>query len=196
MWEKARKALQKDKYIAPLVKKYGKCRIKKEKKSRYFVDLVDAICGQQLSVKAAATIFARVKNGLGEITPDTILKTKDEKFRKWGLSRAKTLYVKDLASKVKEKELEIDKLDHLSDEKVREELMRVKGIGVWTADMFLMFTLAREDIFPVEDLGIRTGLKRLVKREIAKEKMANFAKRWAPYRTFASWYIWKSLDNA
>lgn len=196
MWKKGEKQLLKDKYIGPLIKKYGHCRIQKEKTSRYFIDLVDSICGQQLSIKAADTIFNRIKEGLGKITPENILKTKDTKFRSWGLSRAKTTYVKDLARKVKENKVEIKKLDLLDDEKIREELIKVKGIGPWTADMFLMFTLARPDIFPVEDLGIRNGIKMLLKKELDKEQMIKFAERWSPNRTLASWYIWKSLENS
>lgn len=196
MWKKREKTLKKDSCIGPLIKKYGHCSIRKEKKDRYFIDLVDAICGQQLSVKAAASIFGRVKEGLNQITPKKILNTKDEKFRSWGLSRAKAVYIKDLAKKVKENEVEIKKLDKLEDERVREELIKVKGIGIWTADMFLMFTLARPDIFPIEDLGIRNGMKKLIKKDLDKEQMVRFAEKWAPNRTLASWYIWKSLDNS
>jgi 3-methyladenine DNA glycosylase/8-oxoguanine DNA glycosylase len=196
MWKKAETFLAKDKYLGSLVKKYGPCRIKHGQKKDYFVDLVDAITSQQLSGKAARTIFERVKVGLGgEILPESILKTKDEKFRKWGLSRAKTLYVKDLATRVKDGRLKIDKLDKLSDAEVMQELIAVKGIGRWTAEMFLMFTLARPDIFPVDDLGISKGMNKLLKKRISPDKMAQFAMRWKPYKTVAAWYVWKVVDN-
>lgn len=195
MWNKAEKFLSKDKYIGPLVEKYGHCKIEPSKKKEYFSDLVDEICSQQLSGKAAATIFGRVKDGLGKITPENILKTKDEKFRSWGLSRAKTAYVKDLAKRTMNNELRIMDLNKLSDEEVMRELISVKGIGKWTAEMFLMFSLARPDIFPVDDLGINKGVKKLVNKSIKPDKMAKFSERWKPYRTVASWYLWRILDN-
>ncbi len=195
MWKKAEAFLSKDKHISSLIKKYGPCKIKPSKKKDYFLDLVDAICSQQLSGKAAATIFARVKDGLGELTPEKILRTKDEKFRKWGLSRQKTVYIKDLATKVKNGELKIKKLDRLPDEEVMKELIAVKGIGKWTAEMFLMFSLARPDVFPSDDLGIRNSMKKLLKKELKDDKLAKFAERWKPYRTVASWYLWALLEN-
>ncbi|KKU12424.1 MAG: putative DNA-3-methyladenine glycosylase [Candidatus Woesebacteria bacterium GW2011_GWA1_45_8] len=196
MWEKAEKALLKDKYIRPLIKKYGPCKIRPSRKKDYFTDLVDAIVSQQLSGKAARTIFERVKVGLGgQITPDNLLKTKDEKLRSWGLSRAKTLYVKDLAQRVKSGELKVRKLDKLSDEEVLRELIAVKGIGRWTAEMFLMFTLARQDVFPVDDLGITKGMKKLLNKTLSPERNGIFAIRWKPFRTLAAWYVWEAVDN-
>jgi 3-methyladenine DNA glycosylase/8-oxoguanine DNA glycosylase len=196
MWKKAEKFLLKDEYIGPLIKKYGPCKIKPSKKGDYFTDLVDAITSQQLSGKAARTIFERVKTGLGgRILPEKILTTKDEKFRSWGLSRAKTLYVKDLAARVKDGRLEIGKLDKLTDEKIIEELIAVKGIGRWTAEMFLMFSLARSDVFPADDLGISKGMNKLLKKKLSSQKLGTFATRWEPYRTVAAWYVWKVNDN-
>src|SRR3989344_9323914 len=127
MWQKAQRFLAKDKYIGPLVKKHGPCKIKPSKKKDYFLDLVDAIVSQQLSGKAAATIFGRVKEGLGgEVAPRKILSTSDSKFRGWGLSKQKTSYLKDLAEKVKSSKLKIQILDKLSDEEVEKELIVVK----------------------------------------------------------------------
>ncbi len=195
MWDKAEKLLSKDKYIGPLIKKYGPCKIKPDKNPDYFLDLVDAIVSQQLSGKAAATIFGRVKNGLVKITPDSILKTSDETFRGWGLSRQKTSYVKDLAIKVKSKEVELNNLNKLSDEEIVTELIKVKGIGRWTSEMFLMFTLGRPDVFPLDDLGIRNGITKLLERPLNAQEVDNISIRWKPYRTVASWYIWQNLDN-
>ncbi len=195
MWKKAQRFLAKDKYLGPLVKKHGPCKIKPSKKKDYFLDLVDAIVSQQLSGKAAATIFGRVKEGLGKVVPSKILSTPDAKFKGWGLSRQKTSYLKDLAKKVKEGDIKIEKLDKLPDEEVMEELLAVKGIGRWTAEMFLMFSLARPDVFPVDDLGIQKGIQRLLKRRISSQKMGKFAERWKPFRTPASWYVWKIVDN-
>jgi DNA-3-methyladenine glycosylase II len=196
MWGEAEEFLSKDKYIGLLIKKHGPCKIVPRKKSGYFVELVEAIVSQQLSGKAAATIFGRLKEKVkGDITFDNILKLRKSTLRSCGLSNAKSDYVKDLAKHVKNGRLEIDRLDDLTDEKVREELVAVKGIGRWTADMFLMFALARPDVFPIDDLGIRNGIKKLVKKDMKPEKMAEFAKCWRPYRTIASWYIWASLDD-
>lgn len=197
MWEEATKYLQKDVYISPLVKKWGKCKIKPIKKSLYFEDLVDAICSQQLSSKAAKTIYNRVKDLMnGKFEPAKILKTEDQKLRDCGLSWAKVKYVKDLASHVKSGKLEIKKLDKLPDEEVINELVAVKGIGRWTAEMFLMFSLARPDIFPVDDLGIQKGFTKITGKKWDKKKASKFAeKHWKPYRTVASWYLWRSLED-
>lgn len=195
LWVEAERFLSKDKYIGPLIKKHGPCKIKPSKKKDYFYDLVDAICSQQLSGKAAATILNRVRVGLGnDVSPIKILKVKDEKFRSWGLSWAKIKYIKDLSQKVKSREVEIEKLNRLPDEEVIKELVSVKGIGRWTSEMFLMFSLAREDVFPVDDLGINKGVEKLLKKRVSSQKMAEFSLRWKPYRTAASWYIWRSLD--
>ena len=196
MWKTAEKFLLKDNVIGPLVKKYGHCKIVPGKKKDYFVDLVDSITSQQLSGKAASTIFERVKEKCGgKITPEKLKKIKTEELRKCGLSYAKCSYVKDLADKVLTKKLQVNKLEKLSDEEVEKELIAVKGIGKWTAEMFLMFSLARPDIFPADDLGIRNGMKKLLKRQLKPQKIAKYAIRWKPYRTAAAWYIWKALDN-
>lgn len=197
MWSKAEKALKKDEYIAPLIGKYGSCTIAPSKQEDYFEDLFDAIIQQQLSIKAAKSIFERARVGLGgEVTPGKILKTNKGKFRKWGLSNQKIEYVKDLAKKVSREEVDIKKISSLPDEEVISQLTSVKGIGEWTGHMFLMFSLARPDIFPVGDLGIRKGVTKLLKKDLEIEEMIAFSKRWSPFRTPASWYIWSFLENA
>lgn len=195
MWQEAENKLQKDKYIGPLIKKWGSCTIKPIKKSLYFEDLVDAICSQQLSGKAAKTIFGRVKTSLTKITPENIISKSDQELRDCGLSWQKVSYVKDLAMKVKEGKLHINNLNKFSDEDVVKELIAVKGIGRWTAEMFLMFSLARPDIFPVDDLGINKAIYKIEKKETSKEDKLKFSERWRPYRTVASWYLWRSLEN-
>ena len=214
MWKKAENFLSKDKYIGLLVKKYGKCTLKPRPKKEYFEDLVDAIVQQQLSMKAAASIFERIKEKIStkwdvkknhkwrkdatksvQVTPEKILALSEKELRRCGLSFAKIKYLEGLASKVKKGEVEIHKMDKLPDEKVMEELIAVKGIGRWTAEMFLMFSLARTDIFPVDDVGLQNAFKKLVKENMKPDKMAKFAERWKPYRTVASWYIWRSLEN-
>jgi DNA-3-methyladenine glycosylase II len=180
----------------------------------YFEDLVDSIVQQQLSIKAAATIFERLKTAVADgddstksqkhrwrkrrtrnikLTPEKILAIKDTKLRESGLSNAKVGYVKDLAERVSSDKLQVTSLSKLSDEEVIRELVAVKGIGRWTAEMFLMFTLARPDIFPVDDLGLRNAFKDLI-GEMESKEVEKFALRWKPYRTIASWYIWRSLE--
>ncbi len=196
MWKKAEKFLSQDKFIKPLIKKHGPCRIKPSKKKDYFKNLVYAIVGQQLSMKAAASIYARVEEKLDKnVIPDKVLRKHTETLRKCGLSYSKIKYIKDLSLKVKNKEVKLNKIDKLSDEEILEELISVKGIGKWTAEMFLMFSLARPDVFPIDDLGIRNGMKKLLKREMNPEAMVKFAERWQPFRSVASWYVWRSLEN-
>lgn len=197
MWQDAERGLLKDKYIAPLIKKWGHCTIISINKSLYFQNLVEAITNQQLSGKAASTIFGRVRNLCkGKIGPEVILKLSETKLRGAGFSFAKIKYIKDLSSKVKSGELEINKLDKLEDEEVIKELVAVKGIGRWTAEIFLIFALARPDIFLVDDLGIQKGFERVTGKKWDKVKSAYFAeKHWKPYRTPAAWYLWRSLEN-
>lgn len=196
MWQEAEEFLSKDTYIGSLIKKFGSCGITIRHRDNYFVDLVDAIISQQLSIKAAATIFKRFTDKLdGGITPQKILTLPDQAIRDCGLSWAKIKYIKDLSQRTLDGRLKTDILDKLTDAEVARELTAVKGIGQWTADMFLMFTLGRQDIFPVGDLGIRKGLTRLIeKEELTSLEMQEFALRWKPYRTVASWYLWRMLD--
>jgi DNA-3-methyladenine glycosylase II len=197
MWKEAEKFLLKDKYIAPLIKKWGSCTIKENPKAKYFTNLLEAITNQQLSGKAASTIFGRVKDLCkGGFSPEAILNLSEAKLRGAGLSYAKIKYIKDLADKIKSGDLKVGSFDKLTDDEVKRELIAIRGIGPWTADMFLMFSLSRPDIFPVEDLGIKNGFEKVVGKKFDKVKSAKFAEKyWAPYRTVASWYLWRSLEN-
>jgi len=199
MMTHAEKQLSKDLLLKKLIQKYGPCKIRKRKRPDYFEDLVASIVEQQLSGKAAKTIFSRVKTLLVKsgkrITPEAVLKAKDEKLRECGMSWSKVSYIKDLAKKVKKGEVDIKKLDKLTDREIIEELVKVKGIGRWTAEMFLMFTLARPDVFPLDDLGIRKGMDKLFKKKLSREDMSKLSENWKPFRTTASWYIWRVVDN-
>lgn len=203
MWEKAEEFLLKDKYLRPLVKKYSHCTIKKSRMVEYFEDLVASIVEQQLSGKAAKAIFTRVRvllktkspTPLSPLTPKDVLPITEEALRNCGISWSKTRYVKDLAEKVDRGELVLESLDKLDDEGVISELVKVKGIGRWTAEMFLMFTLARPDVFPLDDLGIQNGMEKLLGKNLDKLKMQEFSLRWKPHRTVASWYLWRLLDT-
>jgi DNA-3-methyladenine glycosylase II len=161
--------------------------------------LLRSIVGQQLSTKAARTIYGRMLELFGghAPTPKQLLAVDPEKIRAAGLSRPKVGYLRDLAQHVEDGELELERLDDLSDEEVIEQLTAVKGIGDWSAHMFLMFHLGRPDVLPVGDLGIRNAVKaqyRLRKLPDPK-RMEKIAKPWRPYRTLACLYLWSSLDN-
>ena len=163
-----------------------------------FESLCRSIIHQQLATKAAATIHSRFKDLYKgkDPKPEEILETPDEEMRSCGLSRQKTSYLKDLSQKVLDGTVEIRKLDHLTDEEIIEELTSVKGIGTWTAQMFLMFNLGRLDVFPVKDLGIRNGMQKLYRlKTISDEKLEKIADKWKPYRSIGSWYVWRYKDT-
>ena len=161
--------------------------------------LVDAIASQQLSVKAAATIVGRVDAlvpGESRPTPADLLALPDETLRACGLSGAKTRYVKDLAARWLDGSLEPERLPEMPDEEVVEHLTRVKGIGRWTAEMILIFTLARPDILPVDDLGLRVAVQRaygLAERP-GRAELTEIGEAWRPFRSAATLYLWRSLN--
>ena len=173
--------------------------LKRERPGDAYGTLVRSIVGQQLSTKAAATIYGRVLELFkGHTpTPKQLLKVAPDKLRAAGLSRAKVAYLRDLAQHVEDGSLGLQLLPELPDEEVAEQLTAIKGLGQWTADMFLMFHLGRQDILPVGDQGIRRAIQveyRLSKLPDAK-RMRKIAKPWQPYRTLACLYLWSSLDN-
>jgi DNA-3-methyladenine glycosylase II len=162
-----------------------------------FHSLAEAILYQQLNGKAAVTIFNRFTEKTGDpVTPEGILKLSDAEMRAVGLSKQKTAYLRDLAEKTKAGLLEFERLGELPDEEVINHLTQVKGVGVWTAHMFLMFTLRRPDVLPTGDYGVQVAIKKHYrKRKLPKPKdMEKIAKAWAPYRSIACWYLWRSLD--
>jgi DNA-3-methyladenine glycosylase II len=162
-----------------------------------FHSLAEAIVYQQLNGKAAVTIFNRFAALAGEpLTPEGILKLTDEQLSSVGLSKQKSAYLKDLAAKTRDGLLDFARLPELSDQEVIEHLTQVKGIGVWTAHMFLMFTLRRRDVLPTGDYGVRAAIKKHYrKRKLPKPReMERIARPWAPYRSIACWYLWRSLD--
>ncbi len=168
------------------------------KTEEYFMDLVESIVSQQLSGKAADTIFGRFKALFpkGKVTPQSVLKLEDEKIRDAGLSYAKIKYIKDLATKVVSGQVDLGKLKDLADEEVIVELVKVKGIGKWTAEMFLMFTLGRPDVFSHGDLGLNTAIKRIYGLKSYDVRSAEkIVSKWSPYKSTASRILWKSLNN-
>lgn len=172
-----------------------------EKHENYYHELVDSIISQQLSVKAARTIEGRFKDLFGGEfpSPEQILEKDVEELRAVGLSRPKARYIQDLASKIIDGTVVFDNIDELSNDEIIAELTKVKGIGVWTVHMFLMFCMGRADVLPTGDLGIRNGIMKLygngtVLSEREVELIAE-ENNWHPYESIASWYIWQSLDN-
>ncbi len=164
----------------------------------YFVALCHAIVGQQLSGKAARSIFNKFKLLFDKeiIKPEKILEMNAEDLRSVGLSWGKVRYIKDLAAKALDNSLELKTLEELPDEEVIEKLITVKGIGRWTAEMFLMFTLKRENVFSHGDLGLNKGFCKIYNIEDPeKEEIEEVIKKWAPYKTFGAIALWHSLDN-
>jgi len=161
-----------------------------------FAELAASIVSQQLSVKAADTIWKRFE-ALGPVTPESILGYAEEEMRAVGLSGAKTRYVRDLALHVADGRLDLSAVDLLDDEAVIEALTAVKGIGRWTAEMYLIFALGRPDVLAVDDLGLRraAGWLLQLERPATREELAEAGERWSPYRSAASRYLWASLNN-
>jgi len=189
--------------MARLVDGIGPLSVKARKRGRpddAYGTLVRSITGQQLSTKAAATIYGRLTELYGgrTPTPQEILDTDPEQLRAIGLSNAKAAYLRDLAEHVVDGELPIGELAELPDAQVRELLTAIKGLGPWTVDMFLMFHLGRRDVLPVGDLGIRKAIQiQYGLDELPKPaEMETIAEAWRPQRTLASLYLWESLDNA
>lgn len=192
---KALKHLRKDPLMKRLIEKYNLPGWNDE--HDYFLDLVDSIIGQQLSGKAGDTIIGRFKN-LFRNTPTAkkILSASDEKIRSAGMSYAKVDYIKNLSRAVLEKKLDFKELKNLPDEEVIKKLIAIKGIGRWTAEMFLMFSLGREDVFSLGDLGLRNAVADLYHIDRKDfQKIERISQKWKPYRSLACRYLWKSLEN-
>jgi DNA-3-methyladenine glycosylase II len=184
-----------DPVMRAIIERVGAYRI--EYGEPTFHSLAESILYQQLNGKAAVTIFKRFTDQTGDpVTPEGILKLTDAQMRAVGLSKQKTSYLRDLAEKTKAGLLDFRQLENLSDDEVIEHLTQVKGVGVWTAHMFLMFTLRRPDILPTGDYGVQMAIKKYYrKRKLPKPKdMEKIAKAWVPYRSIACWYLWRSLD--
>jgi DNA-3-methyladenine glycosylase II len=164
-----------------------------------FESLVRSIVYQQLSGRVASVIFGRLHAAVkGEITPGRILALRPGRMRKLGLSTQKTAYIRDLARHTRDGGLVFEELPSLPDEDVIERLTRVKGIGVWTAQMFLMFALRRQDVLPTGDLGVRTAIRKAYQLPALPTpvEMEEIARNWRPWCSVASWYLWRSLEGA
>lgn len=185
------KPLKNDPELGKLVERYGELEL--EPSENPFERLVTSIVNQQLSTSSAEAIRQRLFSQF-EIEPAAILAADPESMKEIGLSRQKIEYMKNVAEKFERENFSRAKFEAMSDEEVISELTEIKGVGTWTAKMFLMFVLAREDIFPVEDLGIRRGMEHLYELE-QEEDMVSKAADWQPYRSIASLYLWKLEDQ-
>ncbi len=191
---------RRDPMLRQFIKQHGECRLQKHQ--RHFETLVNSIVSQQLSTKAAATIFQRFVALYAPAKfpkPEQIAATPDETLRGVGLSGQKLSYIKDLAAKVHDGSVHLQRITQMSDDEIIAELTLVKGIGVWTVQMFLIFSLGRLDVLPVGDLGIKMAIQRAYQlaempKPAAIEAIAD-QNKWHPYCSVASWYLWRSLEN-
>jgi DNA-3-methyladenine glycosylase II len=185
-----------DPVMRKIVKSVGPCSLRPGSRGDHFTTLLQAIVGQQLSTKAAETIWQRFlalqANGR-RIRPEDVLTLTDAQLRSAGMSNAKAAYAKDLAAKVANKDVQLNRLSRLEDEAIIDLLSAVNGIGRWTVEMFLIFKLGRQDVWPIGDLGIRNAVKRAYGLEPTKENLHTVAEPWRPWRSVASWYLWRSL---
>jgi DNA-3-methyladenine glycosylase II len=198
-YDAARKHLMRaDPILGGLVKSLGPCELEQTRRVDRFAMTVLSIVSQQLSVKAATTIHDRLLAALGarRATPGAILALDGDRMRACGLSWAKVASVRDLATKVTDGSLALESLDRMDDVSVIEALTAVKGIGRWSAEMFLIFRLGRPDILPVGDVGVQRALRRLygLRKHPSPARMTALARPWRPYRSVACWYLWRSLD--
>lgn len=185
-----------DPVLAAIIARVGPLRIQYREPS--FQTLVRSIVYQQLSGKAASTIFNRLAAKAGEpLTPDAILRLRPATMRALGLSQQKTKYIRDLAMRTRKGEIDFARLEALADHEIVGHLTQVKGVGVWTVHMFLIFALRRPNVLPTGDLGVRAAIKKAYNLpELPKpEEIEKIARAWHPFCSIASWYLWRSLEN-
>ena len=200
-YPKARRLLaRRDPILRDLMRRHGACGLAKAQHTDPFEALVRAIISQQLSTRAAATIAARFEAlfDAGHPTPSAVAAVSDERLRGCGLSSQKLAYIRDLCARIEDGSLPLDALDRMSDDEVIEALTKVKGIGRWTAEMFLMFRLHRPDVLPVGDLGIVKAVQKVygLRKLPTPDRLVRIGESWRPYRSVACWYLWASLGNA
>jgi DNA-3-methyladenine glycosylase II len=182
-----------------VIEAVGPCRFQLRNEGTHYQALTRSIVYQQLSGKAAGTILGRF-NALydeGNPTPEAVLETSDEKLRAVGLSRQKIGYLRDLSAKIAAGALPLDAIHERADHEIIDHLVQVKGIGRWTAQMFLMFRLGRPDVLPELDLGIQNAIQRAyrMRKRPTPKQVKKIGAKWSPHSTIACWYLWRSLDN-
>jgi DNA-3-methyladenine glycosylase II len=193
-WEEGKKYLsKKDKILKEVIKKYpGYLKSRKDP----FFSLCKSIVGQQISVQAANSVWKKLETKSKKIKPDNILKLSKVQLASCGLSKQKITYLKILSKKFKTKEVDIKKLKKMDDHNAILHLTEVKGIGKWTAEMFLFFNQLRPDIFPVQDIGLLRAISKNYQTSYppSNSQLKKFNKKWSPYCTVATWYLWRSID--
>jgi DNA-3-methyladenine glycosylase II len=184
--------LRADDYLGRLVETHGELSL--EPAADFFQRFVTSILRQQVSMASAEAMRERLFDAV-EVSPGGILSADESVLRDAGLSRQKTDYVQNVAEATRERGWSREYFAGMDDDAVRAELTDVRGVGGWTADMQLIFTLGREDVFPVGDLGIRKGMTRVFEADLDRAEMVDRAERWAPYRSYASLYLWRATDD-
>ncbi len=194
-WKQAIKELkQTDSILKTIIDDKSQLDIKI--KTDPFITLARAIVGQQISVKAAETIWRRLVELEPKLNPSSIVKLSENKLKKVGLSARKVGYLKDLGTKFAANKFDVKTWSRLDDTEITQQLVTVKGIGEWTAEMFLIFYMGRPDVFPLADIGLQRAMSVHYKNNqpITKQEMITIAKKWMPWRTVATWYLWRSID--
>jgi DNA-3-methyladenine glycosylase II len=194
-WDRAKRALaRRDPAMAAVMRAHPKVYM--AQRGEPFFTLTRAICGQQISVKAAQSIWDRLVLCCSTIEPKAILAKKRTELRACGLSERKVEYIADLAQHFDDGSIHMHKWPDMDDEAIIEELVQVRGIGRWTAEMFLMFNLLRPDVFPLDDLGLQKGIRLgyFNNRQASMNRMKKLGESWRPWRSVATWYLWRSLD--
>jgi DNA-3-methyladenine glycosylase II len=192
--KEARFLMEKDENLKELFQQ--KCEITVKVSKDYYKSLVQTIIAQQLSTKVADVIYKRLLDLLDhQIDPLNILNRPDDDLREIGLSRPKIKYLKSLAMHIEDKKIIFEKFDSMPDQDIIDQLIEVKGIGLWTAQMFLMFSMGRKDVFSTLDLGLRNALKKLLNRpDMTYEEIETYSQKWIPYRSLVSHYLWHFWD--
>jgi DNA-3-methyladenine glycosylase II len=194
-WDRAKRALaRRDPVMGAIMRAHPKVFMMR--RGEAFMTLARAICGQQISVKAAQAVWNRLLTCCSEMTPEKVLSKKRPELRACGLSDRKTEYIADLAQHFVDGKIHERGWPRMADEEIIAELTDVRGIGRWTAEMFLMFNLLRPDVFPLGDLGLQKGIRVAYfrNRKVSLKTMKKLGDRWRPWRSVATWYLWRSLD--
>ena len=195
-WSRAKRALaRRDPVMAGIMRAHPKIFL--VRRGEPFMTLARAIVGQQISVKAAQSVWDRVVACVGgEVSPQSVLGRQRPVLRACGLSDRKTEYICDLAQHFANGSIHVHRWHEMSDEAIIAELVEVRGIGRWTAEMFLIFSLLRPDVFPLDDLGLQKGIRvaYFSNRKVALSSLRRIGERWRPWRSVATWYLWRSLD--
>lgn len=194
-WDGAKRSLaRRDPVMGAIIR--SRPRVHLVRRGEPFMTLARAIVGQQISVKAAQSVWDRLMLCVGECTPQAVLRRKAPQLRSCGLSDRKTEYIVDLARRFDRGLVHPHRWPGMSDEEVIADLVQVRGIGRWTAEMFLIFNLLRPDVFPLDDLGLQNAIRRHYcdGRKASLARMRRLGEQWAPWRSVATWYLWRSLD--